>query len=84
MDKPKDKGVMELAKEKASEVKRVKGVETLLARKFGLDFLMDVHIIGVDFGLDVTSFHQIAERVGKFLKEITQVKPVLVHIELYQ
>jgi cation diffusion facilitator family transporter len=81
MDESVDKDVINLVKEKAKQVQGVKKIETLLVRKSGLDFLVDIHI-EVSPELDVTSSHQIAKEVkNKVLDEIPQVKSILVHIE---
>jgi cation diffusion facilitator family transporter len=83
MDESVDKEVVKVVKEKAQRVKGVKRVETLLVRKSGLDFLVDIHI-EVDPKLDVTTSHNIAESVEcKILEEIPEVKSVIAHIEPY-
>jgi len=84
MDESVDRDIMNLVKDKARQVKGVKKIETLLTRKSGLDFLVDIHI-EVNPELDVTTSHNIAMNVkNKILDEMPQVKSVLVHIEPYK
>ncbi len=84
MDESVDRDIMNLIKDKARQVKGVKKIETLLTRKSGLDFLVDIHI-EVNPELDVTTSHNIAMNVkNKILDEMPQVKSVLVHVEPYK
>jgi len=84
MDESVDRDIMNLVKDKARQVKGVKKIETLLTRKAGLDFLVDIHI-EVNPELDVTTSHNIAMNVkNKILDEMPQVKSVLVHVEPYK
>lgn len=81
MDESCDNEIEKLAKKKALQIKGAKKVETIMVRKSGLDFLIDIHI-EVASNLDVACSHQIAEKVEeKITKEIPQVRSVLVHIE---
>lgn len=81
MDESVDLEMAEFVKEKAKQVNKVKSIETLLVRKSGLDFLVDIHI-EVDPEMNVGESHRIAAEVkNKIINEVPQVKSVLVHIE---
>jgi divalent metal cation (Fe/Co/Zn/Cd) transporter len=59
----------------------VLGVEKLLVRKTGLEYLVDIHV-EVDPGISVREGHAIAHAVkDRVVNHIVQVKDVLVHIE---
>ena len=84
MDESVDPEIEKEVKKIASTIKEIKYVETLLVRKAGLDFLVDMHI-EVDANLSVLESHAIAKLVkNKILQEMPQVKSVLVHVEPYR
>ena len=84
MDESADPEIKKEVKKLASTIKEVKYIETLLVRKAGLDFLVDMHI-EVDGNLNVLESHGIAKLVkSKILQEMPQVKSVLVHVEPYR
>ena len=84
MDESVDPETEKEIKKIASTIKEIKYVETLLVRKAGLDFLVDMHI-EVDANLSVLESHSIAKLVkNKILQEMPQVKSVLVHVEPYE
>jgi len=84
MDESVDPEIEKEVKKIASTIKEIKYVETLLVRKAGLDFLVDMHI-EVDANLSVLESHSIAKLVkNKILQEMPQVKSVLVHVEPYE
>ncbi|MCK4519242.1 MAG: cation transporter [Candidatus Omnitrophica bacterium] len=81
MDAPLDPKVVRQIEEAAGGVEGVKHIETLLARKSGLDFLVDIHI-EVDPELNVLKSHAIASKVKRnILENLPAVKSVLVHVE---
>ncbi len=84
MDESVDLEIKREVKKLASTIKEVKYIETLLVRKAGLDFLVDIHI-EVDANLNVLESHGIAKLVkSKILQEMPRVKSVLVHVEPYE
>jgi cation diffusion facilitator family transporter len=83
MDESVDTQVHDDIRKLAKNVEGVKDIETLLVRKAGLDFLVDIHI-EVDAYLNVMESHEVATRVkNKILDEASEVKSVLVHVEPY-
>ncbi|MCK5306550.1 MAG: cation transporter [Candidatus Omnitrophica bacterium] len=81
MDAPLDPKVVRQIEEAAGGVEGVKYIETLLTRKSGLDFLVDIHI-EVDPELNVLESHAIASKVKRnILENLPAVKSVLVHVE---
>ncbi len=65
----------------ALEVSQVREVETLLVRKMGFEYYVDIHV-GVDGGLTVREGHAIAHAVKDRLREKhPNVRDVLVHVE---
>jgi len=81
MDRQADADLLREVRHKALAVVGVRGVEKLLARKAGLEYLVDIHV-EVDPNLPVRAGHAIAHDVkNRLLKEIVRVKDVLVHIE---
>jgi cation diffusion facilitator family transporter len=84
MDESVDPQIKKEVKKLASTINGVKHVETLLVRKAGLDFLVDIHI-EVNTTLNVLESHAIAKQVkNKILEAMPQVKSVLVHVEPYE
>jgi cation diffusion facilitator family transporter len=81
MDRQADADILGAVRREALAVNGVRGVEKLLARKAGLEYLVDIHI-EVDPDLSVRAGHAIAHDVkDRLLKRIVRVKDVLVHIE---
>jgi len=75
--------VIEQLRKTAGKVASVKSIEKLVARKSGLDLLIDIHV-QVDPQMTVERSHHIAQDVrDKITNEIHGVKNVLVHIEPY-
>ncbi|MBI4612654.1 MAG: cation transporter [Planctomycetes bacterium] len=65
----------------ATGVPGVLGVEKLLVRKTGLEFLADIHI-EVDPALSVAAGHEIGHRVkDELLRRFPRIRDVLVHLE---
>lgn len=59
------------------------GIEKVVARKSGLDLLIDMHV-EVEPGMTVEKSHHVAQLVrNKIIEEMSNVKKVLVHIEPY-
>ena len=84
MDENVDPRITRRVKELAAKAAGVKNIETLLVRKAGLDFLVDIHI-EVESGLNVPEAHAIAGQVKeKILRGLPRVKSVLVHVEPYE
>jgi len=74
---------IEQLKNLASNVNEVAGIEKVVARKSGLDLLIDIHI-EVDPKMTVEKSHCIAQTVrDKIMQTMPNVKNVLVHIEPY-
>ncbi len=64
-------------------IEGVRRVEKLLARKSGMEMMLDIHI-EVAPALSVFEGHQIAGRVkGELLERVEALKGVLVHVEPY-
>jgi cation diffusion facilitator family transporter len=83
MDTMPPADVIEKLRKIASEVASVKSIEKLVARKSGLDLLIDIHV-QVDPNMTVEKSHHIGQHVrDKIQGEIPNVKKVLVHIEPY-
>jgi len=67
----------------AMEVESVQGVEKIVARKSGIDLLVDMHV-EVDKDMTVEKSHLIAQKVrDKIIEHTPNVRKVLVHIEPY-
>ena len=81
MDRQADADLLRDVRPGALAVAGVRGVEKLLARKAGLEYLVDIHV-EVDPNLPVRAGHAIAHAVkNRLLKQIVRIKDVLVHIE---
>jgi cation diffusion facilitator family transporter len=81
MDRQADPEVLEAVRREAEDVPGVRGVEKLLVRKTGLEYLVDIHV-EVDPELTVREGHAIGHAVkDRLLERIVTVKDVLVHIE---
>jgi len=67
----------------AESVPEVRAIETLLVRKAGLEFFVDIHI-EVDEHLTVAAGHLIGHQVkDRLLSEFPAIRDVLVHLEPY-
>jgi len=83
MDKMPESTILANIGDIAMTVEGVKGIETLKARKFGLDIFVDIHV-EVDKNISIEKGHVIAHNVKAILIEkIAMIKDVLVHIEPY-
>ena len=81
MDRQADPEMLELVRREALAVPGVRGVEKLLVRKAGLEYLVDIHV-EVDPECSVREGHAIGHAVkDRLLQQIVTVKDVLVHIE---
>jgi cation diffusion facilitator family transporter len=81
MDRQADADLLAAVRREALAVPGVRGVEKLLARKTGLEYLVDIHV-EVDPELSVRDGHAIAHEVkDRLLHRLVRVKDVLVHIE---
>jgi cation diffusion facilitator family transporter len=81
LDRQADSETLEIVRREALAIPGVLGVEKLLVRKTGLEFLVDIHV-EVDPELSVRESHEIGHAVkDRLLQKIVTVKDVLVHIE---
>lgn len=81
MDRQAGPEIVNAVRHEALSVLGVRGVEKLLVRKTGLEFLVDIHV-EVDPDMTVRDGHQIAHAVkDRVVGQIVPVKDVLVHIE---
>jgi cation diffusion facilitator family transporter len=81
MDRQADPELLATVRREALEVPGVRGVEKLLVRKAGMEYLVDIHV-EVDPEISVRDGHTIGHAVkDRLLKQIVTVKDVLVHIE---
>lgn len=81
MDRQAGPDLLEAVRQQALAVGGVQGVEKLLVRKTGMEFLVDIHV-EVDPEITVRAGHQIAHAVkDRIITEIVPIKDVLVHIE---
>lgn len=81
MDAQSDPVLLEAVRKEASQVEGVRGVEKLMIRKAGLEFLVDIHV-EVDPTATVTEGHSIGHAVkDRLMTQIDFIKNVLVHIE---
>jgi len=81
MDAQADPQLLEAVKRQAQNVAGVRGVEKLLMRKTGLEYLVDIHV-EVDPAATVTEGHRIGHAVkDRVMSEVEFIKDVLVHIE---
>jgi cation diffusion facilitator family transporter len=84
MDRQADAPLLAAIRAAALAVPGVQGVEKLLARKTGLEYLVDIHI-EVDPAITVDEGHAIGHSVkSRLIDDFVAVKDVLVHIEPYQ
>ncbi len=81
MDAQADPAVVGAVRRAAEAVAGVRGVEKLLVRKAGLEFLVDVHV-EVDPAATVKEGHATAHAVkDRVMGEVAAVRDVLVHVE---
>ncbi len=81
MDRQADVDILQHVRKEALGVPGVLGVEKLLARKAGLEYLVDIHV-EVDPNISVRDGHATAHAVkNRLLEGIVGIKDVLVHIE---
>jgi cation diffusion facilitator family transporter len=81
MDRQAEPEFLDTVRSEALVVPGVRGVEKLLIRKTGLEYLVDIHL-EVDPAISVREGHEIGHAVKNHLMQtITPVKDVLVHIE---
>ncbi|HVS38144.1 MAG TPA: cation diffusion facilitator family transporter [Gemmataceae bacterium] len=81
MDRQAEPEVLDAVRREASAVPGVRGVEKVLARKSGLEYLVDIHI-EVDPESSVREGHAVGHSVkDRLMGRIATIKDVLVHIE---
>lgn len=81
MDRQAAPEILQAVRAEALAVPGVRGVEKLLVRKAGLEYLVDIHV-EVDPEMTVREGHAIAHAVkDRVVGRIVPVKDVLVHIE---
>jgi cation diffusion facilitator family transporter len=81
MDRQADPELLQTVRREALTVPGVRGVEKLLVRKTGLEYLVDIHV-EVDPKISVREGHAISHAVkDRLINQIVTVKDVLVHIE---
>lgn len=83
MDMQADGELLEHLRGQAEQVPGVRGIETLLVRKSGLEYLADIHV-EVDSDSTVAAGHAIGHAVkDALLAAEPRLRDVLVHIEPY-
>ena len=81
MDRQAEPEVLTEVRREAAAVPGVRGVEKLLVRKTGIEYLVDIHV-EVDPAISVVEGHTIAHAVKDRLQQrLVAIKNVLVHIE---
>ncbi len=81
MDRQAEPEVLDAVRREASAVPGVRGVEKLLVRKTGLEYLVDIHV-EVDPEASVREGHGVGHAVkDRLMGSIATIKDVLVHIE---
>jgi cation diffusion facilitator family transporter len=81
MDRQAEPPMLARVRQEALDVPGVLGVEKLLVRKTGLEYLVDIHV-EVDPDISVRAGHAIAHAVkDRLMGQIVTIKDVLVHIE---
>ena len=81
MDRQAAPEVLEAVRREARSVPGVRGVEKLLVRKAGLEYLVDIHV-EVDPEMSVRAGHAVGHAVkDHLLAALPTVKDVLVHLE---
>lgn len=81
MDEQADPELLAMIEQQAMHIKGVEAVETLRARRSGIEAFVDIHI-EVDGQLSVDQGHDIAHQVKhRLISQLTPVADVLVHVE---
>ncbi len=81
MDRQAEPEILERVRREASAVPGVRGVEKLMVRKSGLEYLVDIHV-EVDPECSVREGHAVGHAVkDRLTGSIAPIKDVLVHIE---
>jgi cation diffusion facilitator family transporter len=81
LDRQAGPELLEQVRREALAVEGVRGVEKLMMRKAGLEYLVDIHV-EVDPELTVSAGHAIGHAVkDRLISRIETVRDVLVHIE---
>ncbi len=81
MDRQAEPAILDRVRREAGAVPGVLGVEKLLVRKTGIEYLVDIHV-EVDPAITVREGHDIAHAVkDHIMQQLIAVKDVLVHIE---
>jgi len=81
MDRQAEPEIVDGVRREAQAVPGVRGVEKLLVRKTGLEYLVDIHV-EVNPDMSVRDGHAIAHAVkDRVVRQVVPVKDVLVHIE---
>jgi cation diffusion facilitator family transporter len=81
LDAQADPELVDAVRSAASEMDDVRGVDKLLVRKSGLEYLVDIHV-QVPAGLSVDEGHRIGHRVkDRLLERFPSLRDVLVHLE---
>ena len=81
MDRQAEPAILDEVRREALAAPGVRGVEKVLMRKTGLEYLVDIHI-EVDAEASVRDGHAVGHAVkDRLTKNIVTVKDVLVHIE---
>lgn len=81
LDRQAEPEVLAAVRQAAVVVPGVLGVEKLLVRKTGIEYLVDIHV-EVDPAISVREGHAIAHAVkDQVMQQVVAVKDVLVHIE---
>jgi len=81
MDRQADPEILAVVRREALAVPGVVGIEKLLVRKTGLEYLVDIHV-EVNSEISVREGHAIAHAVkDRLVQKMVTVKDVLVHIE---
>jgi len=81
MDIAPNPAIAEQVKDVARKVPGVVELEKCLVRKMGFDYYVDLHVM-VDGAISVKEGHKLAHDVkNQLLKDLPQVKDVLIHIE---
>jgi cation diffusion facilitator family transporter len=81
MDRQAGPELLAQIREWAAGVGGVRGIETLLVRKSGLEYFVDIHV-EVDAEISVREGHRIGHDVkARLLADLPAIKDVLVHIE---
>jgi cation diffusion facilitator family transporter len=81
MDRQADPHLVQQVRREALDVPGVRGIEKLLVRKTGLEYLVDMHV-EVDPLMTVQDSHAIAHAVkDQVMRRVILIKDVLVHVE---